>query len=674
MKRRDFIKNIFYTSSAASMAGMTTIPFSNAYADKIYGEFFRRTLVDVMLLGGADLRFLFVPHPDEPTTATYTAKFWESRKTLYNVYDSASSTTLKYPDYNSLWTGVAGQPLLPALYDEVEYNGFKFGIHKNAGWLREQFINGNVAIVCNVYGSTNRRHDHSQLIMHTGDRATSQFVYDRDGWGGRLAKIMGADANVVPVSGGVPPFANTTNSDNRLDQVVHVKDSRNFALPKGNASQTSQQSILGRALKAYYEKHGEDIDAKLASGELPPNWPYKKFLQHERSLRTFGDAFKTRLDSVLSSPLQSFVDLYKNSYNKGFALQCRNLFECLIGSDILRLRSAYMEYSSWDTHHSEKSRMEKNLLDVFGNSGGLATLNTELKKIDGANESLVYVFTSDFGRQIKVNGAQGTDHGEGTYMILLGDEVNGGIHGEMFPQSEVTPDANGVTRFDIQGADIEGKTGFEHVLSKLCDWVQYGSGNQVFPILGTTQAPKLEPNVDLGTLFNPGYKIMGEIKVINTTKHLRGVTVTATNQSGVSKSTLTPRNSHYDIDGLSNDVYLVTPKKDYYSFEPASRLINISNSDVNDVDFAAIPHLQITNIFYNGLNWADNTERLMIVAGYNFVPGQTTYTLGGQAPLRLAYESATYVWIYYPLDVTSGEITITTPTESYVHPVLIENL
>ncbi len=676
MKRRDFIKNIFYTSSAATITGTASmVPFSNAYADKRYGEFFARTLVDVMLLGGADLRYMLVPHPDEATTKTYATKFWEKRKSLYNTYDNVNKVTRKYASYADVWNGDSTQPVLTPQYDMAEYNGFKFGFHKKANWLKNEFVKGNVAIVCNVYGSTNRRHDHSQLIMHTGDPTTNQFVYDRDGWGGRLAGVIGANANVVPVSSGVPPFANTTNASNRLDQVVHVKDSRNFALPSGNANPTSAQSILGRSLKAYYEKHGAEIDAKIASGELPANWPYKKFLQHERSIRNFGDAFKSRLDSVLPNPLYAFTLLSRRIKNKSFGLQCRNLFESIIGSDILKLRAAYMEHTSWDTHHSEKARLENNLSDVFGSNGGLSTLQKELRNIDGANESLVYVFTSDFGRQISANGANGTDHGEGTYMILVGEEVNGGVYGEMFPQSELTLNNKNQTRFDIQGADIEGKTSFEHVLSKACDWVQTGSGSSVFPVMQPSSTlPPLEANVDLATLFNPGYQIKGEVKVGTTTRHLRGVTITAANQVGVTKTTRTNGFEHYDITGVSSDVYLVTPTKNYFTFNPASQLVNVNTSDVIGINFSAIPQLHISSIYYNAPYWGDKTKKLVLMGGYNFVPGKTQYSIGGVAPLSIGSESSNYVWLFFPLSVTSGKILITTPTENYTHPVLYENL
>ncbi len=72
------------------------------------------------------------------------------------------------------------------------------------------------------------------------------------------------------------------------------------------------------------------------------------------------------------------------------------------------------------------------------------------------SDGVLYVFTTDFGRQLKANGDFGTDHGSGNYMILVGHGVNGGTYGEMFPESEITGGV-GPTRYDQQGSDIEGR-------------------------------------------------------------------------------------------------------------------------------------------------------------------------------------------------------------------------
>lgn len=118
-----------------------------------------------------------------------------------------------------------------------------------------------------------------------------------------------------------------------------------------------------------------------------------------------------------------------------------------------------------------------------------------------AETNTVYVFSSDFGRQLKANGDRGTDHGRGNYMILIGDSVKGGVYGEMFPASEITGDP---APYDTQGADIKGLTSFERVLAEVCDWVEPESGVKVFPntiLNDSTGGPILEDGVDLKTLF-----------------------------------------------------------------------------------------------------------------------------------------------------------------------------
>jgi uncharacterized protein (DUF1501 family) len=176
--------------------------------------------------------------------------------------------------------------------------------------------------------------------------------------------------------------------------------------------------------------------------------------------------------------------------NSGFGRQCANLYDSCIASDLFHLRVASLEYTSWDTHNDQKARFENNIADLFGAAGGLATLDGELGSL-GLKESLVYVFNTDFGRQLAANGANGTDHGRGNYLILVGNDVRGGIYGNPFPESEIP-------RFNEQGADILGQTSFERVLASACDWLQPGSGSLVFP---GASSSIIEPGVGFDSLF-----------------------------------------------------------------------------------------------------------------------------------------------------------------------------
>ncbi|MDH5446943.1 MAG: DUF1501 domain-containing protein [Gammaproteobacteria bacterium] len=463
MNRRDFVKLTLYSSVMAGLG----LPSTRAFAA---GP--NRTLVNIMCLGGADFRYMFAPNPSD---ADYANKYWEARSQLYSGHAS----------YSSAWG---------ALYSATAAG---FGIYNQAGWLKAQYDAGNVAIVCNVVGSENRQHDHSQIIINTGDLNASRFALDRDGWGGRLAEAIGA-ANVVAMSHDISAFCKGTDPANRTAQVIHARDTRNFALSNGNNATTQR---VARALKNYYK--GKQLEAT----NKPASWPYHKFIQHEQKLREFGDPFKALTDAnPIPAALLDIADSSSpNRLNRlGFAKECSNLYDSFTGAELFQLRVAAMEYGGWDTHRSQQSGFENNISDLFGTNGGLATLTNSLPA-DVVNNT-VFVFTTDFGRQLRANGDNGTDHGTGNYMILIGPAVNGGVYGEMHPRREIST-AEGPAPFDVRGADIKGLTSFERVLSRLCNWVEPGSGIKVFPNMAYANlntypdGPILEPGVDLSNLL-----------------------------------------------------------------------------------------------------------------------------------------------------------------------------
>lgn len=485
MNRRDFIKFGILASAAGGM-GLPFSAFSNHGGN-------HKLLVNVMLLGGADLRFLIAPNPQ--IDPDYANVYASARENLFPAIAAGNN-------YLESWNQASPYYLTPS------NSALGFGIHHKAGWLLQQFNLGNVAIICNAVASENRRHDNAQLVMHTGDLNSSQIDIDRNGWGGRLAEAMGL-GNIVSVTSDISVFCNSSDSTNRNSKTIHAKDTRKFSLSKGDKTTDLYPGRLSSALSSYYRIK------RQSSVNKPENWPYRKFLQHEKTLREFGDPFEQRLNSVAPTRPLSLRQLYggdssdstnpdfdpsKSLFSTYFGRQCANLYDAIIGQDLLKLQIASMELGGWDTHVGQRDRMEELLFDIFGIGGGLDTLTQELNLLaNNVINDIVYVFTSDFGRQLKSNGSDGTDHGRGTYMILVGNSVNGGVYGDLFPRSEITDTGNGI-RYDKVGADIEGLTSFEHVLSSVCNWMAPNSGNVVFPNM--LNNPKLENGVNFDKLFS----------------------------------------------------------------------------------------------------------------------------------------------------------------------------
>ena len=95
--------------------------------------------------------------------------------------------------------------------------------------------------------------------------------------------------------------------------------------------------------------------------------------------------------------------------------------------------------------------------------------------------------------QLAANGDNGIDHGVDNSMLVIGKQVQGGVYGEMFPESEVL-----TNRFEEAGADIEGLTSFKQVLGRICEKMCPGSAEAVIPGWATTD---LEDGVSLASLF-----------------------------------------------------------------------------------------------------------------------------------------------------------------------------
>jgi uncharacterized protein (DUF1501 family) len=463
MKRREFMRRTMLASAVAGAGMGMGLPMSSMAATCTL-DIRPRTLVNLMLYGGMDSRFIFMPSPCH-FSSEYVAQIWNARKALYPN---------SYPDYETMfvneYTEVAWVPPGVEVPNAIAC-GSGFGIYKGCDWLINQYNLGNVAIIANSFCSKNRRHDQSQLNANVGEPGFNELIYDRSGWGGRLQEQQATSLNVVELSHEISIFGNGSIEGQRLDRVVHARDMRDIALPNVEAGgNTSRRDVMARALRSYYEGRGAEAGNQ-------PGSPYNIFFQHNDAFREFGDTVAARMfDCGELPPALAGLSLNSNHFEQ----QCKNLYDItLMDQASLETQILSMRYDGWDTHNNELGRIASNLGDLFSNSGGLATAMTEMSA-DAASK-VVFNFTSDFGRQLKANGDKGTDHGRGIYTILLGSDVQGGPYGEMFPEREVLPDSNGKIPLETSGADIEGLTSTEKIQAALCDWVEPGSGSVVFP-------------------------------------------------------------------------------------------------------------------------------------------------------------------------------------------------
>ncbi|NNL94198.1 MAG: DUF1501 domain-containing protein [Xanthomonadales bacterium] len=451
---------------ASSAAGMAGVMPRLLRAESCVASAMPRTLINVMLQGGADFRYLFMPAPSHPDSL-YLDGIWNARSSLYSA---------DYGDYQQMFDSeylLASDPL----------SGLPFGIHNSAAWLHSQFEAGQVAVIANAYCSRNRRHDQSILNADAGEPDLAQLNFDRAGWGGRLIEAIPGSGNVVELGSSVSVFSKGSQPGDRMARVVHAENMRGMALAGQDEESAagSRRNVLARALNAWYEGRGPEL-----ANEKPPGWAYQTFVSHRSAIQQFGLAIDERLAQCQPLP-DELLNLELN--NGSFAQQCRNLFDACQLPDVLDLRVMSMSYGGWDTHDNLAVEITENISDIFGAAGGLATTFPLLDGIPFAaqpvSDQLVMYFASDFGRQLAANGTFGTDHGRGTYSIMLGKPVQGGIYGELFPAAEALASDDGRIPLQTQGADISGRTSTEKILAEACEWVEPGTSTAVFPNAGT---------------------------------------------------------------------------------------------------------------------------------------------------------------------------------------------
>ena len=209
-----------------------------------------------------------------------------------------------------------------------------------------------------------RSHFDGQNVLETGGASAYQL---KDGWLNRLLALLPADDKAIALAATIPMA---------LRGKVEVASYAPSALPDAS------DDLLGR-VSAMYQG-----DAQLHG--------------------IWEQAIATRM---LTSDMAA--DNGRNAAATG-ALAAK-LLSAQGGA-----RIAMIETGGWDTHAQQRGRLAGQLKGLDGMIGALK---------DGLGPlwaNTMVVVATEFGRTVKVNGTQGTDHGTGSVAMLMGGAVNGG--------------------------------------------------------------------------------------------------------------------------------------------------------------------------------------------------------------------------------------------------------
>jgi uncharacterized protein (DUF1501 family) len=152
------------------------------------------------------------------------------------------------------------------------------------------------------------------------------------------------------------------------------------------------------------------IDAKSSA-----NYLYEK-TQHYNSLQTYPK-------NPLSNQLRSVAQFI----NSG--LDTKIYYTSLVG---------------FDTHANQINKQNQ-LLEIYGDS--LLAFVNDLKRQNTFKNTLILTF-SEFGRRVKQNAANGTDHGAANNVFLIGENLKKqGLYNNLASLSDL--DGNGDLKYEI---------------------------------------------------------------------------------------------------------------------------------------------------------------------------------------------------------------------------------
>src|SRR5215212_10297274 len=274
-------------------------------------------------------------------------------------------------------------------------------LHPALAKLKDLFDTGKVAIVEGV-GYPNPTYSHFKA-MDIWQAADPQGSLE-NGWLGRYFDGL-TDLQGHPMAG--------ASVGSRLPKA--------FYADKAPVAAIANEQTFGLQ-PAFGAKDNADRTAtllKMYDVYRPANMPYAALLD-------------TTLDSAqaASAHLQKAAGAYKPSVQypqTPLASGFRILAELIDSGDpSTRLRVGQVTVPGFDTHTNQPTRLEALLTET---SDALSAFWADIIGHGQAYDVLVMAW-SEFGRRVKENAQQGTDHGSAGPLFVMGGQVKGGFYGE----------------------------------------------------------------------------------------------------------------------------------------------------------------------------------------------------------------------------------------------------
>ncbi len=302
----------------------------------------------------------------------------------------------------------------------------KFGLHPGFKSFEKIFKTKQLAIVHGMGSpNTTRSHFDAQDYMESGtpfNKGTSS------GWLNRAIGLTGHDAT---------PFS-----------AVSITNS----LPRSFYGDNSALAISNL----------NDFNINLKGNKLAANAVAKSFedLYDETSNTLLKETGKESFDAIKILQ-KSDTKNYKPSngavYPTGKIGQNVQQIAQLIKMDV-GLEIAFAEHGGWDTHFNQGTETGTFARNATELSEAITALWADLGTLQ---DDVTIITMTEFGRTVKQNGTNGTDHGRASCSFIIGNNVNGGkVHHSM----------KSLDKENLEdGRDLPVTTDFRSVFSELAN-------------------------------------------------------------------------------------------------------------------------------------------------------------------------------------------------------------
>ncbi len=315
------------------------------------------------------------------------------------------------------------RPTLAVAESQVEPLDERLGLHPALKPLKPLYEQRALAIVQNVgYPNPNRSHFRSMEIWQTAD----PDGHSRYGWLGKYLDALN-DAAANPVM--------AISFTQELPLALHAKTAQVPCFASlADLQVMTRDPELERTIKRLTQADERKMDA-----------PATVIRQSTRTALEAMEQLRERIRHY-----QPHAQYANDPFGRGLQQAAQ------IIATSPQTRVLYVSVNGFDTHAGQANTHQR-LLEQF--AGAVRAFYADLQAMGKADKTLLMVF-SEFGRRVRENGSLGTDHGAAAPMFLLGERVQGGLHGD--PPDLRNLDGNNDLRMQLD---------FRRVYATVLEWL-----------------------------------------------------------------------------------------------------------------------------------------------------------------------------------------------------------